>query len=71
MTSRKKMIRNTGNRFSTQYPRPLNSGMSGLCFVFCRIGSNTSTIDGRIVMQASTPKSTPFAMTRPRSMPSV
>ncbi len=46
-------------------------GMMDLCFVLCRGLSSTSTSEGSTVTQPMTPSSTPFAMTMPRSRPSV
>ena len=52
-------------------PTPLNSGRITLWVVFSIALSNTRIRDGRIVTQAITPSTTPFAMTIPRSSPSV
>lgn len=47
------------------------SGMMERCLVFCRGLSSTRIRAGSTVTQPSTPSSTPLAMTRPRSRPSV
>ena len=49
----------------------LNSSSALLCDVFWIALSNTRTRDGKIVTQLTTPKSTPFAITIPRSRPKV
>ena len=49
----------------------LNSGSRTLCAVFRIAPSNIRIIAGSTVMQAITPQTTPFAMTMPRSRPSV
>ena len=46
-------------------------GIIDLCFVFCSGLSRISIIAGSTVTQPSTPNSTPFAITMPRSRPSV
>ena len=53
------------------FPIPLNSGRRALCLVFSMNFSNINTIEGSTVTQESTPKITPFAMTRPISSPRV
>ena len=66
-----KMTRNTGNTLATP---PANFFMSGIrerWRVACNGLSSTRISAGRTVTQPITPKITPFAMTRPRSRPSV
>jgi len=46
-------------------------GIIDLCLVFCRGLSKTRIRDGSTVTQPSTPRRTPFAITIPRSRPSV
>ena len=48
-----------------------NFGISCLCLVFSIALSNTRISDGRIVTQPIRPNTTPFAITIPRSAPSV
>ena len=48
-----------------------NCGIRSLCEVFAIALSNVSISAGRIVTQEITPHTTPFAITIPRSRPSV
>ena len=45
--------------------------ISGLCFVFSNALSQTRSSEGKTVTQAKTPNTTPFAITTPKSIPSV
>ena len=62
---------NAGNIFTTPAENLLILGISGLWCSFASGLSRTSISDGRIVTQPITPKSTPFAITMPRSLPRV
>jgi len=47
------------------------SGIRDLCISFCSGLSSKSIIAGKTVTQPITPRTTPFAMTMPRSFPRV
>jgi len=47
------------------------AGIISLCIVFSNALSNVRIMEGRIVTQPITPITTPFAITIPRSKPSV
>ena len=63
--------RNTGKAFMTPLENLDISGIRDLCFVLCKGLSRIKIIEGRTVTQPKTPKMTPFAITKPRSLPIV
>ena len=71
VTKRAKIIRKTGNTLVTHRDSFVISGINDLCLVFCSGLSNTRISDGSTVTHPITPSKTPFAITSPRSRPSV